>query len=368
MKKCCLLACICLTVMAPERSVYAQTAKNAGAPAAQRAGASQLENRINAATAAFKGQRYDEATRLFQEVVAMDPKHALAWHFLGQSLEKISKQQEARSAYEKSLELQPSGTLADRNRALMAQMRTRPEPQFPPGLSQETRNLILKSPLFTSSPATVAMNCAEVQSSKVSETTTNISYTARLDGLVENTSDAIINYSDGSIEKYLNKRVFILGGLQEVSVESNKANTARPIIITYEILSASGSLFPLKIGNRLQLRTVSRINNDASTSSAEDKTCEVEDVLSTAVAKRIMGTEDALRIRCEINTEQVFMAGRDGATRRDTKFFLCSNTLGLCPVYWWMEAGADVPDFASGFTYTRKDIKFSIRKTCAPTK
>jgi hypothetical protein len=190
-----------------------------------------------------------------------------------------------------------------------------------------------------------------------------------LDGLVEETIDSSRNYSNATNAiKSHSKAIYALGGLQSISYLTHYGDTANSSNHIFEILSASGSLFPLKIGNRFQTRAVGKISGDTSKSSTHDLTCEVVDVVNAAIATRILGTEDALRMRCETKLEMIFLAGQDNATRRETFFSLCSNTLGICPVAWPMEAGVDIPDFVGGYTYSRKDTKFSIRKTCAPAK
>jgi Flp pilus assembly protein TadD len=82
----------------------------------------KIETKVNAAASAFQAGSYAEAAELFREVVSLDPRHALAWHFLGQSLEKTGDSVGAQRAYRKSLEIQPNGANADRTRMLFSKI------------------------------------------------------------------------------------------------------------------------------------------------------------------------------------------------------------------------------------------------------
>ena len=109
----------------PDLAKLLQVGGGRAAAGVARAGDSRAERdaKINAAAEAFKAGRNDEAAKLFQEVVAQDPQHAMAWHFLGQSLAAAGKKDEARAAYEKSLSLQPNGDLAERNTKMITALR-----------------------------------------------------------------------------------------------------------------------------------------------------------------------------------------------------------------------------------------------------
>lgn len=94
------------------------------APAAKAASPKQAEVKEAAAVEAYQQGRYSEAARLFKELVGLDPRHALAWHFLGQSLAKIGDIETARKAYNRSLEIEPRGDIADSTRRLMSMLLT----------------------------------------------------------------------------------------------------------------------------------------------------------------------------------------------------------------------------------------------------
>jgi len=107
-----------LAVLLWPLGTQAQTAKQKQPPSASRMTASKkLEVKVNAAADAFERGLWDDAARLFNEVVAVAPRHALAWHFLGQSLDRTQgSKEDVLVAFERSLELQPTGRLAERNK------------------------------------------------------------------------------------------------------------------------------------------------------------------------------------------------------------------------------------------------------------
>lgn len=359
------LMCFCLFAIPLAFPAHAQSAKKSDIQPSKQTGANRLESKISAATEAFKGQHFEEAARLFKEVVTQDPKHALAWHFLGQSLEKTGRKQEARSAYEKSLELQPAGTLGERNRAMLSQLRPGAEPQLPPELSPDTRNIVLKNPLFIASPGTVGLKCTRtgwlltVSTGKRLDMLLVTTYKSRSDGLVEYQTDSLRKSRTG--EDGIG--IGTLGGLLDLVRKSQIFG--EEVRSSTEILKASGSLFPLKSGNSFSIKYASRIRGAIST--INDKTCEVLDVVKGETAKRILGTEDAHRVRCR---EKIDSIDEDGAkeTERNEYFHVCSNALGICPLSWEIQAGEDVPDFAGGFTYLKYDTNYKtyIRMTCSP--
>lgn len=89
----------------------------AQAPGSLRA---EIRVKIEAASAAYQAGNNDDAVRIFQEVVALDPRHVLAWHFLGQTLARKGDIEAAVNAYKKVIEIQPTGDVADRTRDLLA--------------------------------------------------------------------------------------------------------------------------------------------------------------------------------------------------------------------------------------------------------
>ncbi len=79
--------------------------------------------RTDQAAQAFQAGDYNRAASLFREVVAADPKNALAWHFLGQSLTHIGDLMGARKAYQRALEVAPAGSeVSDRTQAMLAKL------------------------------------------------------------------------------------------------------------------------------------------------------------------------------------------------------------------------------------------------------
>lgn len=91
------------------------------APAKQ-AVAKAIANKENAAIEAFQKGRYDEAAKLFQELVTLDPKNPLAWHFLGQAREQRGDIPGAKEAYNKVLEIQPTGQVAEKTKGYLSRL------------------------------------------------------------------------------------------------------------------------------------------------------------------------------------------------------------------------------------------------------
>ena len=86
-----------------------------------------IDAKIEQAAQAFKTGDFQGAITLFTEVTKLNPKDALVWHFLGQSLAKKNDVMGARLAFAKTLEIQPNGTLAERTRNMLAKL---PEPDL----------------------------------------------------------------------------------------------------------------------------------------------------------------------------------------------------------------------------------------------
>jgi sulfatase modifying factor 1 len=104
----------------PEIAKLLAPAGNAAATA-KAASPKQIEAKEAAAVEAYQKKRFDDAARLFKELVDLNPRSAEAWHFLGQSLAKSGDVDGARKAYERFLEIEPRGDLADHTRRLMAE-------------------------------------------------------------------------------------------------------------------------------------------------------------------------------------------------------------------------------------------------------
>ncbi len=77
------------------------------------------------AVQAYKAGDYARAVTFFRKVVALEPRDPFAWHFLGQSLEKVGDLKGARKAYQQSLTIVPTGDLALRNREFLEQLKLR---------------------------------------------------------------------------------------------------------------------------------------------------------------------------------------------------------------------------------------------------
>ena len=93
---------------------------NAGTVQAQiQAKAKTIASQMDAAADKFDKEKYAEAAQLFQNVVKLDSKNALAWYLLGQSLDKSSDPDGAKKAYEYSLKVQSDGQVADLARAAL---------------------------------------------------------------------------------------------------------------------------------------------------------------------------------------------------------------------------------------------------------
>ena len=85
----------------------------------------------------FKAEDYVKAAQLFRELTELNPKDALSWQFLGQSLANIKDVMGAQRAFAKVLEIQPNGPIADSTRDMKAKL---PAPdlftmKIDPGLS-----------------------------------------------------------------------------------------------------------------------------------------------------------------------------------------------------------------------------------------
>lgn len=92
-------------------------------PAASRSSSpAEIDKKVDAAANAYRAGRYAEAANLFREVVKLDPRHVQAWHFLGQSLVKTGQTMEARMAFQRALEIEPSGKVAERTREALAKL------------------------------------------------------------------------------------------------------------------------------------------------------------------------------------------------------------------------------------------------------
>ncbi len=100
-----------------------QPAGAVGTTTAAKPPTKQIEAKTNAAAAAFQAGDYNRAASLFRDVVGADPKNALAWHFLGQSLAKTGDLMGARKAYQQALEAAPAGSeVASRTEAMLANL------------------------------------------------------------------------------------------------------------------------------------------------------------------------------------------------------------------------------------------------------
>lgn len=87
---------------------------NAAPPAA--------DQTMEAAARDFDSGHYFDALKKYQRVVRQDPNDALAWYFIGQTLEKMHEPAGAQAAYKRSLEIQPQGQVAESARQTLANL------------------------------------------------------------------------------------------------------------------------------------------------------------------------------------------------------------------------------------------------------
>ncbi len=77
---------------------------------------------MEAAAGDFDAGRYFDALKKYQKVVKQNPNDALAWYFIGQSLEKMHDAAGAKTAYKRAIEIQPQGQIADYARQMLANL------------------------------------------------------------------------------------------------------------------------------------------------------------------------------------------------------------------------------------------------------
>ena len=309
----------------------------AGASARAGDGRAELDAKISAAAEAFKAGRNDEAAKLFQEVVARDPQHAMAWHFLGQSLAAAGKKDDARAAYEKSLSLQPNGDLAERNTKMLASVRPRTEPNIPPEVSAQTRHMILNNPLFTSLPnnqggiSCTVQNRTEYPNGVWTDVIGRETSLPGTGGVYRNTQEFRVIGSAGVPESTIHgENVSTLGGLIGIVLPVGQMGT-----VLTEIKSADGTLFPLKTGNRFSYALERRWANASNTrlanhSESVSASCEVLEQIDERRVGVALGVSDFYRVRCSTTKHD----RTRGTTTTETNFNLCSESLGQCPEGW----------------------------------
>lgn len=78
--------------------------------------------KIKNAADTFKAGDYQHAAKLFREITTLSPRDALVWHFLGQSLEKSGNLIDARKAYQRSSDIEPTSKLSQRNQTFLSKM------------------------------------------------------------------------------------------------------------------------------------------------------------------------------------------------------------------------------------------------------
>jgi len=79
-----------------------------------------VEKMVEVAALKFVQGQYADAAIEFEKVVAAEPRNILAWHFLGQSRANNHDEAGALQAYQKVLEIQSGGHIADRTRQMMS--------------------------------------------------------------------------------------------------------------------------------------------------------------------------------------------------------------------------------------------------------
>jgi tetratricopeptide (TPR) repeat protein len=80
----------------------------------------QAANEVKVGSYYFKKGSYTAAKLRFEEALKWNPGYAEAYLRLGEACEKLKRPEEARQAYEKYLELQPTGKDAERLRKKLA--------------------------------------------------------------------------------------------------------------------------------------------------------------------------------------------------------------------------------------------------------
>jgi tetratricopeptide (TPR) repeat protein len=95
----------------------------AAAKARPAAAKADISAKSDQAVQAFKAGDFARAIPLFRAVVALSPRDAFDWHFLGRSLDKTGDLSGARKAYQKSLDLAPTGELAMRNKVFLGRLK-----------------------------------------------------------------------------------------------------------------------------------------------------------------------------------------------------------------------------------------------------
>lgn len=316
-------------------------------PATGAASTKQANAKEAAAVEAYQKGRYEEAAGLFKELVGIDPKNAPAWFFLGQSLEKSGQKAEARSAYEKSLQLQPSGEFADRTRKLVAG--TQREALLKDlDLSAETREVLATSPLIASLPDTPAIKCDAQRIYDGKPWLTTSSYERGSAGIAR----SIFSSSYEGQPKTITPYVVTLGG----SAGLTKAK---------ELISVNGSFFPLKPGNRF-----SYVLRDKAGDSGQMiiiYACQVLEPVQTPGLGFPNRSNDVYRLKCEAKGQYRggVLDGKEAAGYPISIYRLCSNSMGLCPYQWGAEEGTAIPDFAGGYTRTNATgSKIFFQKRC----
>ncbi|MCO5398227.1 PDZ domain-containing protein [Ralstonia soli] len=77
---------------------------------------------MEAAAGDFDAGRYFDAFKKYQKVVKQNPNDALAWYFIGQSLDKMHDAAGAKTAYQRVIDIQPQGQIADYARQMLANL------------------------------------------------------------------------------------------------------------------------------------------------------------------------------------------------------------------------------------------------------
>jgi hypothetical protein len=338
-------------------------------------GTAEIEAKINAAAQAYKAERYGEAERLFGELSVLDPQNALVWHFLGQSLAATGKKEEARAAYEKSLALQPEGTVAERNRQMLARAR-RTEPKLPLDLAEGTRQILLSSPLFTSLPDTKPLRCVtqerwEHEVGGGSESVSRSVYAPGTGGVMSlSANDTSKDNSVDPARSYTS--VMTLGGLIALTsqIERPREDTFRMVT---DVLAAEGQLWPLRTGNKFSYQTLTRsgfTSKFPSMAGRVSASCEVQEQIDARALRLPLGT-DSYKVRCDSRSNLEHLgsdpAGINKSSRselRRTLFRLCSKDLGLCPYEWDAAQGDSPPDFSVMNVTQVGTSKRSASQTC----
>ena len=74
-----------------------------------------LHYKIFLAEAYLREKKFEESVKYYEKIIHLNITNAMMWNDYGYALEQIGRKEEAKNAYSKSLELDPSFIFAKRN-------------------------------------------------------------------------------------------------------------------------------------------------------------------------------------------------------------------------------------------------------------